>query len=166
MRRSILALVVALSSTLSFADIATELQKKNCGLALSNLCRVIVAPKKIEKQGYCVGMFMTSLPCVVSFISVKEGAAMNLTCGTDPKKPVLNQDMAAEAIGYNVATLRRDGEGNDEVINDRNDYSMFSNRMVEVMLTDSIENGVKTTSGTVELTLQMGPVALTNVTCH
>lgn len=166
MRRTILAFVVALTSSLALADIAEELQKKNCGQALSNSCRVIVAPKKIEKQGYCVGMFMTSLPCVVSFISVKEGAAMNLTCGTDPKKPVLNQDMAAEAIGYNVATLRRDGEGTDEVINDKNDYSMFSNRMVEVMLTDSEVNGVKTTTGTVQLTLQMGPVSLTNVTCH
>lgn len=155
--RSILAFVVALSSSLAFADIATELQNKNCGDKLSASCRVIVAPKKIEKQGYCVGIFMSSLPCVVSYISVKEGAAMNLTCGSDPKKPVLNQDMAAEAMGYNVATLK-----NGVVINDNSDYSIFSNRMVEVMLTESEGK----TTGSVILTLQMGPVALTNVTCN
>lgn len=165
MRRLILALVVALTSSLAFADLATELQKKNCSNETGS-CRVIVAPKKIEKQGYCIGMFMDKLPCIVSYISVKEGAAMNLTCGTDPKKPVLNQDMPAEALGYNVATLITISDGQDIVKNDPNEYLMISNRMVDVSIVSSDDNGVVTTTGKVVLSLQGGLVALTNVSCN
>lgn len=164
MRRSILAITFLAVSSLAHADLAEDLQKKNCA-NLGDACRVIVAPKKIERQGYCVGIFMNKLPCVVSYISVKEGAAMNLTCGTDPENPVLNQDMAAEAIGYNVATLITQPDGKNNLNNDPNSYSMISNRMVEVMIVDNDENGVVTTTGEVSLSLQAGKVPLTNVTC-
>lgn len=152
-------------TSLAHADLAVDLQKKNCAHETDS-CRVIVAPKKIEKQGYCVGVFMAKIPCVVSYISVKEGAAMNLTCGADPKKPILDQDMAAEALGYNVATLITRKDGQDVVKNDPNEYTMISNRMVDVSIVSSEANGVITSTGQVVLSLQGGPVALTNVSCN
>lgn len=165
MRRSILALSVLVATSFAHADLAEDLQRKNCSNE-SEACRVIVVPKKVERQGYCVGVFMRSLPCVVSYISVKEGAALNLTCGTDPQNPVINQDMAAEAMGYNVATLISKADGNHIVKNDSNDYSIISNQMVEVKIVDTDVNGVVTTSGEIALTLQAGKVPLTNVTCR
>src|SRR5687768_16264119 len=142
-------------TTAAHADLAEDLQKKNCATETGS-CRVIVAPKKIEKQGYCVGIFMGKIPCVVSYISAKEGAAMNLTCGADPKKPILNQDMPAEALGYNVATLITKADGQNVVKNDPNEYTMISNRMVDVSITNLDTNGVVTSTGAIQLSLQGG----------
>ncbi len=168
MKSTLLALSIALVSTIAHADLAEKFQV-NCSTpevlkmtGATGSCRIVIAPKKIEKQGQCVGMFMGSLPCVVSYISVKEGSAMNLTCGTDPKAPVIDQDMAAEAIGYDVATLIKKADGQDVVQNDKNKYAQVSNNMVEVNLTETAA-GLSTAS--VLITLQMGQVALTNVTC-
>lgn len=167
MKQTLFALSLVLASTLAHADLGEKFQA-NCttpeNIALTGAtgnCRVIVAPKKIEKQGVCVGTFMGSLPCVVSYISVKEGAAMNLTCGTDPKAPVIDQDMNAEAVGFNVATLIRKADGQDVVQNDKNEYAQISSNMVDVSLTTTALG----TTGAVTLQLQMGPVALQNVTC-
>lgn len=168
MKQTLIALTLVLASTVAHADLAEKFQA-NCStpenqklIGATGSCRIIVAPKKIERQGVCVGTFMGSLPCVVRYISVKEGAAMNLTCGTDPKAPVIDQDMAAEAIGFNVATLIKKADGQDVVQNDKTEYAQISNNMVEVGLS---ENALGTT-GSVLITLQMGQVALTNVTCQ
>jgi len=167
LKHTLLALSLVLASTLAHADLSEKFQA-NCStpenlklIGATGSCRIVVAPKKIEKQGVCVGTFMGSLPCVVSYISVKEGAAMNLTCGTDPKAPVIDQDMGAEAVGYNVATLIKKADGQDVVQNDKTEYSEISSNMVSVSLSESVL-GV---SGAVVIQLQMGAVALTNVTC-
>lgn len=168
LKQTLFALSLALASTLAHADLAEKFQA-NCATpenvtlqGATGSCRIVVAPKKIEKRGVCVGTFMGSLPCVVSYISVKEGAAMNLTCGTDPKAPVIDQDMAAEAVGFNVATLIKKADGQDVVQNDKNEYSEISSNMVSVSLTQTPAG----TTGAVTLQLQMGPVALQNVTCN
>lgn len=168
MKHTLLALSLVLASTLAHADLAEKFQA-NCStpenlklIGATGSCRIIVAPKKIEKQGVCVGTFMGSLPCVVSYISVKEGAAMNLTCGTDPKAPVIDQDMGAEAVGFNVATLIKKADGQDVVQNDKTEYSQIASNMVEVTMST---NALGTT-GSVTLQLQMGAVALTNVSCR
>lgn len=168
MKQSLLALTLVFASTIAHADLAEKFQTncstpENVALAgATGSCRIVVAPKKIERQGYCLGTFMGSLPCVVSYISVKEGAAMNLTCGTDPKAPVIDQDMAAEAIGFNVATLIKKADGQDVVQNDKNEYVQISNSMVDVSITQTPAGS----TGAVTLSLQMGPVALQNVTCQ
>lgn len=171
MKQSLLALSLILVSSVSFADIA-ENHQKNCEtpeakklMGTTGSCRIVIAPKKIEKQGLCTGTFMGSLPCAVTFIAVKEGAAMNLTCGTDANAPVINQDMEAEASGYNVATLIRKADGQDVVQTDKNAYTMFTNRMVDVSIVDSVVNGVAVSTGSVSLSLQSGQVPLTNVVC-
>lgn len=172
MKHSLLALTLALVSSVSLADPVLKHQK-NCEtpevkamMGTTGSCRIVLATKKIEKQGACVGTFMGSLPCIVTFIAVKQGAALNLTCGTDMNAPVINQDMEAEASGYNVATLIRQADGQDVVQNDKNDYSMFSNRMMDVTIMDTILGGVPLSTGTVVLSLQSGQVPLTNVTCR
>ena len=169
MKSTLLALSIALVSTIAHADLGERL-KANCAtpenlrLAGANgSCRIVVAPKKIETQGICVGTFMGSLPCSVTYIAVKEGAAMNLTCGTDPNAPVINQDMGAEAIGFDVATLIKKADGQRIVQNNSNKYSQISNNMVEVNLTES-SSGV--TTANILISLQMGQVPLTNVTCR
>ncbi len=171
MKQSLIALALVLVSSVSLADVA-EIHQKNCEtpeakklMGATGSCRIVLAPKKIEKQGMCTGTFMGSLPCAVTFVAVPEGAAMNLTCGTDANAPVINQDMEAEASGYNVATLIRKADGQDVVQNDKNEYSMFSNRMVDVSIVDSMVNGVAVSTGTVLLSLQSGQVPLSNVVC-
>lgn len=168
MKNTLIALSLVLASTLAHADLAEKFQA-NCStpenlklIGATGSCRIVVAPKKIEKQGICVGTFMGSLPCAVSYISVKEGAAMNLTCGTDPKAPVIDQDMNAEAVGFNVATLIKKADGQDVVQNDKTEYSEISSNMVSVSLIDAA--GI--TTGAVTIQLQMGAVQLTNVTCR
>lgn len=168
MKNTLIALSLVLASTVAHADLAEKFQA-NCStpenlklIGATGSCRIVVAPKKIEKQGVCVGTFMGSLPCVVSYISVKEGAAMNLTCGTDPKAPVIDQDMGAEAVGFSVATLIKKADGQDVVQNDKSEYSQISSNMLEVTLTDTALG----TTGAVTISLQMGQVALTNVTCR
>src|SRR5690606_6740044 len=108
---TLIALSLALVSSLAHADLAED-HAKNCqtseAISLAGKtgsCRVVVAPKKIETQGFCVGTLLGALPCGVTYISIKEGALINLTCGTDASNPTIDEDMLSEAIGYNVATL-------------------------------------------------------------
>jgi hypothetical protein len=171
LKQSLLALSLVLVSSVAFAD-PSEKHQKNCEtpeakslMGTTGSCRIILAAKKIEKQGVCIGTFMGSLPCAVSYVAVPEGAAMNLTCGTDANAPVINQDMEAESAGYNVATLIRKADGQDVVVNDKNEYSLFTNRMLDVSIMDTTVAGVKVSTATILLSLQSGQVALSNVTC-
>lgn len=165
MKATLLALSLLTLSSLAHADLAETHQAK-CASAdivsmtgASGSCRVVITPKKVEKQGMCIGMFMGSLPCAVTYIANEEGAAMNLTCGTDPQKPVIDQDMAAEAVGYTVTTLIRKADGQDVIKTDGQEYLLVSNRMVDVSLTSA-------TTADIGITLQSGRVALTNVNCQ
>jgi hypothetical protein len=172
LKLSLLALTIALVSSLAHADLAQEHQKECETAEVKSLmgttgsCRIVVAPKRIEKQGYCVGTFMGSLPCVVSYISVKAGAAMNLTCGTNAKAPVIDQDMGMEALGYNLALMIKKFNSQDVIHNDRNDYSLFSNSMVNMLVIESSEAGVPVQTGAISINLQTGPVSLSNVKCN
>jgi hypothetical protein len=172
LKLSFFALSLALLSSLAHADLALEHQKEceteevKSLMGKSGSCRIVVAPKKIEKQGYCAGILMESLPCVVSYISIKEGAAMNLTCGTDPDDPLINQNMPLEALGYNLALMIKNFNGDDVIRNDKNEYSLFSNDLVNMLVVESSRDGVAVKTGGISMILETGPVALTNVTCH
>lgn len=172
MKHSLLAFSLLALSSVAFADLG-EMHAQNCEtpavksmIGSTGSCRVVIAPKKIEKQGVCTGVFGNSLPCTVTFISNSSVSGLNLTCGNDPKTPVINQDMEAEATGYSVATLIRKADGQDVVVNDENEYSFFTNRMIDVYVVESESNGVATTSGNIVLSLQSGAVSLSNVTCR
>lgn len=172
LKHSVLAVTLLALSTLAQADLG-ELHARNCEapevktlMGKTGSCRVVVAPKKIETLGSCSGTFMGQLACVVTFAVSPEGAAMNLTCAKDPNNPVINQDMEAEGSGYNVATLVRRANGQDLVINDRSNYALINNKMVEVVVSESIVNNVPIKTGAVTLNLQSGPVNLQDVTCR
>lgn len=156
MKASLFALSLVVFSSLAHADLAELHQKKCEGVAD---CRVVITPKKMLKQGMCVGIFMGSLPCAVSYLSAEEGAMMNLTCGTDPAKPVIDQDMAAEALGYTVTALSKKADGQTVVNTDAFEYGIISNRMVDVSI-------LSATTAEVGITLQSGRTTLTNVSCQ
>lgn len=165
MKASLLALSLLTFSFAAAADVVVAHQAKCASpevaamIGATGSCRIVITPRKVDKQGMCIGMFMGSLPCAVTYIATPEGAAMNLTCGTDPQKPVINQDMAAEATGYNVTTLIRKADGQDVVRTEAQDYLLIANRMVDVSLTSP-------TTAEIGITLQSGRVTLTNVNCQ
>ena len=168
----LIALSLALVSSLAHADLAED-HAKNCQTSevkslagKTGSCRVVIAPKKIETQGFCVGKLMGALPCGVTFIAIKEGAFVNLTCGTNPDAPSINEDMMAEAIGYNVATLISKENSRDVVLNDSNEYALISNRLIDIRLTQSNVNGITNKTATIGISLQAGVVQLQNVTCN
>lgn len=171
LRLSLLAFSLLTFSSVALADIATDLQEVCQSPEVKRLtgstgsCRIVVAPKKAEKRGLCQGTFMNSLPCAVRFLSTKDGALLNITCGTDPKNPAIDQDMMAEGSAFNVAAMIRKADGQDHVMNDKSEYTMITSQMVEVILIDTVNAGIKTTKGEINLSLQGGKVPLTNVVC-
>ena len=164
MKHSLFAIAALLLSSVAMADLG-EKHQKNCEtpevkslVGEAGSCRIVVTPKKLEKRGVCVGLFMGALPCYVSYISVPEGAAMNLTCGNDLNNPDLNQDMSAEGTSYNVATLIRTNSGETVVKHDASTYEMVASGIVSVLL-DPV-------SPEITIQLQTGPVSLTNTFCQ
>lgn len=165
MKASFLALSVLMISTVVHADLA-ELHSKKCDspevkalTGTSGSCRVVITPKKITNQGMCVGIFMGSLPCSTTYLATEEGAMMNLTCGEDPTKPIIDQDMEAEAMGYTVTTLIKKADGQNIVKTDTMDYVIISNRMVDINL-------LSPTTAEIGITIESGRTTLTDVTCQ
>lgn len=147
--------------SMALADLSLE-HVKNCEAFkdvtdAGGSCRIVVLPKKLEKQGICVGLFNGSLPCVVSYISVKEGAAMNLFCGSE-QNPVVDQDMEAEAIEYRVVTQVTQPDGKIQLIKDPKTYQRVGSAMVTLNLSSEAPE--------ILFALQAGEVPLTNVQCH
>lgn len=164
MKHFLVAAFALLVSSVALADLA-ERHQKNCEtdevkslVGQNGSCRIVIAQKKLEKRGLCFGIFMGSLPCYVSYLSVKEGAAMNLTCGTDIDNPTINQDMAAEAAAYDVATLISTNDGKTVVKNDASDYSIVASNMLSIF--------PAATNPEIVINLQSGPVSLTDVVCQ
>lgn len=130
-------------------------------------CRIVISPKKLVKQGSCTGNLGGDLPCTLIFASDKDGATMNINCGKNPQIPDINQEMDAEALGYTVATLIKKSDGQDLIINDKNNYSFFANRMIRIFLVESPAVFGKTkTSADITISLDQGKVGLTNVVCQ
>lgn len=163
MRHSLLVVIALLMSSIALADLG-EFHQKNCEtdevkglMGGKGSCRIVIAPKKLVNQGSCMGMFMNSLPCYVTYIAAAEGAAMNLTCGTNLNDPQINQDLAATATSYNVATLINSNDGKTIVKNDPKEYGFLSGGFLTVVLGETPE---------IIIELQTGPATLTNVVCN
>lgn len=121
-------------------------------------CRIVITRKPVKKMGVCSGMFAGKLPCHVTYFSTIAGSGMNLTCGEDLGNPAINQDMPAEAVGYNVASIVTTKEGKTIVQNDSTEYSYFASSML--MLRPLRRNAQ------ILIQLEQGPVALTGVRCQ
>lgn len=155
-------------SSLALADLAED-HAKNCLRSdVKNLmgpngsCRILITPKKIQKSGSCSGVFQKNLPCVATFNSESKDSALNLKCGTDLANPILDQDMEAEFAGYNLTTIVKTSEGKDVVVEDRNQYSIVTNKMILIQLSQS------DTADKARFTMDLenGQIDLEDVTCN
>ncbi len=124
-------------------------------------CRVVVAPKNVDKEGLCEGIFSGKLKCQVQYLKTSEGAALNLLCG-DSKSPVINQDFKADITVFNNLAIVRDAKGKESIINDPNEYTLISSRMVELSLR---EDQNQKRSGSISILLEKGKIPLTDVVC-
>ncbi|WP_408098635.1 hypothetical protein ACJVC5_06910 [Peredibacter sp. HCB2-198] len=139
-----LALIVltALLSTFAHADLA-EVHQKNCQksdvkelMGETGSCRIVVAPTKYtgSESGSCTGTFM-DIPCSVSYITEESISALNITCGLDPRNPMMSQDMKATGSSYNVATIIKTSEGKDIIQNDETNYNVVSSNSLRLTIT-------------------------------
>lgn len=166
MKYAFLIISTLIISASTFADLGED-HAKNCELTSvkklmgnKGSCRVVIAPKKIKKSGSCTGTFQKTMSCTISFDSESKDVGMNLKCG-DAEDPVINQDMEAEFIGYNVTTLVKNSEGKDIIVQDKTNYSLISNRMITISLNESDENS----SSKVLIDLDAGSVELEDLSC-
>ena len=159
-----LILLSVFISTFAYADLA-EFHQKNCDapeakkfIGTNGSCRIVIAPKALETMGQCTGNVFGDTPCTVTYVSNKGGAAMNLTCGEDLKNPVINQDMDAKGVSYNVATILTKENQKETIVNDKNDYKIVSNPALKVILVG--------TDASIILSLENGSVPFTDVKCN
>ena len=166
--KTVLSILLSLSICgLSYADVGEDLQK-NCETPSALIakgdkgtCRVVVAPKSVDKEGLCEGIFSGKLKCQVQYLKTAEGAALNLLCG-DSKSPVINQDFTADVTVFNNLAIVRDAKGKESIINDLYEYTLISSRMVELSLKED-QNQQRT--GSISIILEKGKIPLTNVVC-
>lgn len=157
-----LIVLTALLSTFAHADLA-EVHQKNCQksdvkelMGETGSCRIVVAPTKYTGSGSCTGTFM-DIPCHVSYIAEESISALSVTCGLDPKNPVMSQDMKATGTRYNVATMIKTSEGKDIIQNDENSYKVISSTALRFSIIGD--------TTTIALLFPAGDAYLNDVSC-
>ncbi|MCM2351421.1 MAG: hypothetical protein NDI69_15470 [Bacteriovoracaceae bacterium] len=168
MKHLILFSLVIFSSLVQAEDLAMKLQDK-CDtkeakrlMGRNGSCRVVVAPRNLNDQGYCSGVFQNSLTCTITYLGDGSSSSlMNLNCGT-ADETVVNEDMAVEAIDYNVATLIS-SQGRTSVIEDTNLYRLLSSKAIQVSFIKGSTGPVK---GEVIIHLEDSSIPLTDVVCE
>jgi hypothetical protein len=125
-------------------------------------CRMVIAPKKIDRQGECTGIFAGSLPCIISFASDKSGSGLNIKCGTDMNNPSVDQNMEAEVSSFNVAAVFTLENGKTSILKDKSLYTTISNQMIEITISE-FENK---SEGIIFIYSQSEKQAFTNVSCR
>jgi hypothetical protein len=124
-------------------------------------CRMVIAPRKMDRQGECSGVFAGSLPCKIIYGSDKSGSSLNIKCGTDPENPSVDQNMEAEVSSFNVAAILKLENGKTEVLNDPSLYTMVNNKLIEI----TISEVDKKSESTIAINTQSGKQFLTEVSC-
>lgn len=149
-----------LFSTLAQADLA-QAHQRNCETPeVKNLvsqggsCRIVIAPKKFSKPVSCMGKFLEMYVCRVTFAS----GLMNMTCGADLNTPAINQDMEAEGLSYNVATILKSAGGREVILHDELEYGLISNSALSVLLVGK--------EASITLRFEQSQVSLTEVVCQ
>lgn len=155
--------LIALSllfSTLAQADLA-QVHQRNCEtLEAKNLvsqggsCRIVIAPKKFSKSVMCMGKFLEMYVCRVTFAS----GILNMTCGVDLNTPVMNQDMEAEGLSYNVATILKNAGGREVILHDEVEYGLISNSALSILMVGK--------DADITLRFEQSQVSLTEVVCQ
>lgn len=163
MKVSLLTLSLVFISSLAHADLVEDFQK-NCQttdvlklIGETGACRVIIAPKKVQLKGSCVGNF-GPLTCVVQYDSSLK--AMNLNCGADA-----NIDFPAAGLQFQVATLIKKADGQSLIINDETVYKQISSEALEINLKETLVDGVTSTASSMTITTGTGRLDFTEVVC-
>lgn len=168
MKHLFLFSLMLFSSLAQAADPAVKLQDK-CDtkeakrlMGRNGSCRVVVAPKNLNGQGYCSGIFQDSLTCTISYMGDgSKSSLLNLNCGT-AVETVVDEDIEVEAIDYKVATIIS-GQGRTSVIEDLNLYRLLSSKAIEVSFIKGSRGPVK---GEVVIHLEDSSIPLTDVVCE
>jgi hypothetical protein len=157
-------LIIALATLVSLNCLASDLAEKNQAFcngpqvkaiaAPGDSCRIVLSlESNKDMQGQCNGNFQESLPCAVVYLVSPDGAAMRIVCGPDPRNPVLDQTIRAEAVSYSVSAVVTKKNGEDVVINDLREHMALAAGPLSLEMTKNSRklNG-KITLGSVELT--------------
>lgn len=154
------------------ADLAQHFEAK-CKTEENNLlmgpighCQIVLAPFPGHRKGLCTGLYMGTLPCTITFVSNKSGSMLNLSCGANPMNLIINQDLSAEAIAFTVATMIKKSDGQDLIKLDKKEYFNISSSILDVTLSEANINNLKLVTGSISISLNDKPVALTNVNCQ
>lgn len=118
-------------------------------------CQIILAPKEVPQISQVCQGKLADISCRVMMLKTSDSATMNLSCG-DEESPLLTQVLSAEVLSYNVASVK-----GERILNDPNDYHLFSNPALSVHLS----SGEKLKAQMV-LTLQERSITLSDVICE
>jgi hypothetical protein len=129
-------------------------------------CRIIIAVKKVESQGSCVGVFRNAVNCSITYVTTAKDSISKLVCGKDLENPDMERVTKADIQIFEVATMIKKSDGQDVIQNDKNNYKLVSTPELNLMITESKVDGIKQASGSADLIMADGVrIALTNVTC-
>lgn len=130
-------------------------------------CRVVVAPKKVERSGFCRGKLLMNFSCDI-FYSIGPGVSeVSLACGQAYESNPATV-LPATATGFNAATFITSNDGVTEVKNDPNEYLHIKNDLImmniqDIKYDDALAPLIK---GSVLVSLFDSWLPLTKVSCR
>lgn len=162
----ILNVILLLFSMSAFADFSEShsglCQTSEVKTLMGNTgnCQLALASVDVNQvSSHCEGK-ISDITCRVMMLKTSDSASMNLSCG-DENAPILTQILAAEVLSYNVSAIVRTPKEEFVVVDDPNEYHLFSHPALDVQL--SLGNMTK---AKMVLTLQDRMITLTNVKCQ
>lgn len=127
-------------------------------------CSLIPSMLKVEeKKGYCMGKLMGSIDCAVVYLKNTQIAGMNIVCGNDPQKPILNKTLEAEFLSYNMSAMLNNAKGETLLIGDSATYTSLRSNLANIFLTTNAQGK---TTGELSMNLRGSTVPLTEVVCE
>lgn len=170
MNRLMLSALLLLSFNALSADLA-ENHQALCETAEAKAlkgktgsCLIIISNLKNseEQQGICTGKFMDVIPCTALYISMKEGSVVRVSCGADPKSPLLYQVLPADSKSYTVSAMITKDDGSTDFISNNSKNSYFESELISIAISSEADKK----SGTVTLQMENGKVDLSEVKCE
>ncbi len=156
------------TSTFALADVTGEWSKLCDRPEVVRLrrsrgtCRVVIAPRKVEKKITCTGSFLAAMTCEVELNAGAEVSTLGITCGTNLRRPTLAQEQLAAVTAFNAVAVVTDSAGKTTVVEDTGEYLVATSELAEVTLVE--RNGQL--SAAVKLVLPNGRVPLTGLVCR
>ncbi len=156
------------TSALALADVALELGKLCDRADVSRLrgsggtCRVVIAPRKVEKKVTCTGTFLVAMTCEVELNTGAEVATIGITCGSNLRRPTLAQEQLASVTAFQAVAVVTDANGKTSIVEDGGEYVVATSELAEMTLVERNSQ----LSAVVQLVLPNGRVSLTSLSCN